>query len=423
MAQHNSIPQTTSSLSEWLHYLENMHSQSMKLGLERMRCVAYRLKLLHPAATVFTVAGTNGKGTTCCMLEAILLAAGLRVGVYSSPHLLRYTERVRIQGKEPKDIEFIHSFDTIENNRGKTLLTYFEFSTLSALQLFKQAQLDVVILEVGLGGRLDATNVITPSIAIITNIALDHTYWLGNDRESIGKEKAGIFRSNKLAVVGEMYIPISIQLIAEKLKTSLHCLGTSWNYSELGEHWQWQNNEMVLANLPIPNIPLVNAATALAALIYSSIDVPHKAIERGLQTAMLPGRFQVVCQEPRLILDVAHNPHAANYLATCLAKLPRNGGKVRAVVAMLSDKNISDTLTALEKQVDEWYCATIHEPRGAQSELLAQHLTQPRQFVNIKDAWCQAMWDANKQDIIIVYGSFYAVAHVMIALKENEVNK
>lgn len=416
LMHNNLIPQATSPLNEWLYYLEHLHSQAIELGLERVKRVAAHLKLLTPAATVFTVAGTNGKGTTCRALEAMLLAAGLRVGVYSSPHLVSYTERVRIQGKELNEAEFSHSFATIENGRSETSLTYFEFGTLSALYLFKQARLDVVILEVGLGGRFDATNIVEPSVAVITSIALDHTDWLGNDRESIGNEKAGIFRSGKPAVVGETDMPASLQQVTEALGAPLYRNGVAWTYSEQGDHWQWQGGETLLAGLPMPNMPLVNAASALAALSYSSLDIDHRAIHVGLQQAMLPGRFQLVCQEPRLILDVAHNPHAANYLAGRLAKLPRNGGKVLAVIAMLSDKDIAGTLACLRAQVDEWYCAALDEPRGASAELLAQHLMQSRQFIDVETAWRLAMQDANKQDIVIVCGSFYAVAQVMVAL-------
>lgn len=418
LMQNYPIPQATSSLNEWLYYLKHLHSQAIRLGLELVNRVAADLDLLTPAATVFTVAGTNGKGTTCRMLEVMLLAAGLRVGVYSSPHLLRYTERVRIQGEELNEAEFSRSFAAIENGRGEISLTYFEFGTLSALHLFKQACLDVVILEVGLGGRLDATNIIEPSVAVITSIALDHTNWLGNNRESIGSEKAGIFRSGKPAVVGEADMPASIQQVAELLSAPLYRNGVAWSYSKQGKHWQWQDGKTLLAGLPMPHVPLVNAATALAAISYSSLDIDHQAIHAGLQQAMLPGRFQLVCQEPRLILDVAHNPHAATYLAKRLATLPRNSGKVRAVIAMLSDKDIAGTLDCLRAQVDEWYCAPLNEPRGACAELLAQHLMQPRQFIDVETAWRQAMQDANKQDIIIVCGSFHTVAQVMAALDE-----
>lgn len=420
LTQNHPIPQATSLLSEWIYYLEHLHSQEIALGLKRVQYVASQLNLLTPAETIFTIAGTNGKGTTCRTLEAILLADGLRVGVYSSPHLVCYTERVRIQGEEVKEAEFIQSFAAIENGRSQTSLTYFEFSTLSALYLFKQAQLDVVILEVGLGGRLDATNIVEPSVAVITNIDLDHTDLLGNNRESIGSEKAGIFRSGKPAIIGETDIPASIQHIAAALRAPLYCNETSWSYSEQGECWQWRNGKIILPGLPIPNVPLVNAATALAALSYSPLDIGQRAIHRGLRQAVLPGRLQLMCREPRLILDVAHNPHAASYLAGHLSRLPRNGGKVRAVVAMLANKDIAGMLSCLHAQVDEWYCASLDVPRGAHAELLAKCLVQPRKFIDVETAWRKAMQDANKKDIVIVCGSFYTVAKVMAALDDKK---
>lgn len=426
LMQNHLIPQATSPLSMWLYYLEHLHSQAIELGLDRVQRVAAQLDLLHPAATVFTVAGTNGKGTTCCMLESILLAAGLRVGVYSSPHLVRYTERVRIQGEELSEAEHSRSLATIEAGRGEVSLTYFEFGTLSALQLFKQSKLDVVILEVGLGGRLDATNIVDPDVAVVTSIALDHTDWLGSDRESIGREKAGIFRRGKAAVVGEPDMPESIQQVADELGAQCYRRGVSWRFAEQGERWQWQSGDTHLTDLPIPHVPLANAATALAALHYSALEIDEKAIFTGLQQASLPGRFQIVQHQPLLILDVAHNPHAAGYLAERLAKLPQSGGKVRAVVGMLADKDIAGTLAALSSVVDEWYCASLDVPRGATVELLAQHVSQlassqpiqPQRFSDIKTAWRQAMQDATQQDMVIVCGSFHTVAEIMMVLDE-----
>ncbi|AKJ42753.1 bifunctional tetrahydrofolate synthase/dihydrofolate synthase [Pragia fontium] len=409
------IPQATSPLASWLYYLEHLHNQAIELGLERVRSVAERLDLLKPAPYVFTVAGTNGKGTTCRTLETILMAAGLRVGVYSSPHLIRYTERARIQGQELPESAHTQAFALIEQGRGETSLTYFEFSTLSALQLFKQSNLDVVILEVGLGGRLDATNIVDSDVAVVTSIALDHTDWLGFDRESIGREKAGVFRADKPAVVGEPDMPQSIADVAAELGSQLYRRGYDWCFEleASGESWCWQAAEEKLAGLPIPNVPLPNAATALSALHYSSLKVSHEAIRQGLMQAALPGRFQVIGQSPLRILDVAHNPHAAGYLAQRLAALPHRDGKVYAVVGMLSDKDIEGTLALLKPQVDIWYCAPLEGPRGANAEQLAQYLPQSSVFTDVKQAWQQALQDAGSQDTIIVCGSFHTVAHVM----------
>ncbi|MFJ5456553.1 bifunctional tetrahydrofolate synthase/dihydrofolate synthase [Pectobacterium sp. CHL-2024] len=415
------IPQATSPLVTWLHYLEHLHAQAIDLGLERVKQVAEHLQLLQPAATIFTVAGTNGKGTTCCTLESILLAAGLRVGVYSSPHLVRYTERVRIQGKELPEALHTQAFADIEAGRGAVSLTYFEFGTLSALQLFKQANLDVVILEVGLGGRLDATNIVDADVSVVTSIAIDHTDWLGNDRESIGREKAGIFRQGRPAVVGEPDMPGTIADVAAEKGAQLRRRGRDWEYSIQRETWSWQDKQRELSRLPLPNVPLANAATALAALHYSSLNVSEEAIRQGLQHAALPGRFQTVQASPRLILDVAHNPHAAAYLANRLAELPKTG-KVRAVVGMLSDKDIAGTLAHLTPLVDAWYCAPLEGPRGATAQQIAEHLTHSQSFSDVVAAWKQAMSEATEQDIVIVCGSFHTVAHVMEALDEEKAN-
>ena len=421
LMNNHQTPQATSPLAAWLYYLERLHSQPIELGLERVKQVAERLDLLKPAPKVFTVAGTNGKGTTCCTLESILLAAGLRVGVYSSPHLLRYTERVRIQGQELSEAEHSHSFAQIEAGRAGISLTYFEFGTLSALQLFKQAKLDVVILEVGLGGRLDATNIVDSDVAAITSIAIDHTDWLGFDRESIGREKAGVFRAGKPAVVGEPDMPQSIADVAAQLGSQLYRRDDAWWFSQQApfdqqrNSWDWQCGNHQWANLPLPNVPLANAATALAVLHYSGLPLSDEVIRQGLLAASLPGRFQVVSEQPLLILDVAHNPHAARYLTDRLARLPKHG-KVRAVVGMLSDKDIGGTLACLSEQVDEWYCAPLEGPRGATAEQLAEHLVLSRQFSDVETAWRQAMQDAEPQDVVIVCGSFHTVAHVMAVL-------
>jgi dihydrofolate synthase/folylpolyglutamate synthase len=419
--QNQLIPQATSPLATWLYYLEHLHSQAIELGLDRVRAVAEKLDLLTPAPRVFTVAGTNGKGTTCATLESVLMAAGYRVGVYSSPHLVRYTERVRIQGEELPESAHCESFALLEAGRGDISLTYFEYGTLSALQLFKQAKLDVVILEVGLGGRLDATNIVDASVSVVTSIALDHTDWLGSDRESIGREKAGIFRAGKPAVVGEPDMPQSIADVAQEKQSDLYRRDVNWHFSADAGCWRWAALDAgkevnILDALPLPNVPLANAATALAALHYSGLNVPEAALRSGLQRAALPGRFQTVSESPRLILDVAHNPHAAAYLAGRLAEQPRNGGKVRAVVGMLKDKDIAGTLACLSPQVDEWYCAPLEGPRGASVAELTVHLPQARPFDDVESAWRQAMQEAAPQDIVIVCGSFHTVAHVMDAI-------
>ncbi|MBD8213798.1 bifunctional tetrahydrofolate synthase/dihydrofolate synthase [Erwinia persicina] len=408
----DNLPQATSPLATWLYYLEHLHAQAIELGLDRIRHVATSLDLLKPAPVVFTVAGTNGKGTTCRTLETVLMAAGYRVGVYSSPHLVRYTERVRIQGEELAESAHTASFAAIEAGRGETSLTYFEYGTLSALWLFRQAALDVVILEVGLGGRLDATNIVDADVAVVTSIALDHTDWLGPDRDSIGREKAGIFRADKPAVVGEPDMPQTIAEVAAEKGARLLQRDRDWSCSITAESWSFRDAHGSIDRLPMPQVPLPNAATALAALRASPLKVEEAVIRRSLHQAMLPGRFQTVAESPRVILDVAHNPHAAAYLAGRLAEVPRSG-KVHAVVGMLHDKDIAGTLACLSPQVDYWYCAPLDGPRGATAAQLMAHIHGAQAFDSVELAWHQARQQASEQDIVLVCGSFHTVAQVM----------
>ena len=406
------IPQATSPLATWLSYLENLHSKTIDLGLARVSQVGGNLDVLKPAPFVFTVAGTNGKGTTCRTLETILMAAGYKVGVYSSPHLVRYTERVRVQGAELPESAHTASFAAIEAARGETSLTYFEYGTLSALWLFKQAALDVVILEVGLGGRLDATNIVDADVSVVTSIALDHTDWLGPDRESIGREKAGVFRAHRPAVVGEPDMPHTIADVAREKGAQLLQRDVDWRYSVEGDSWTFSDAQGELRNLPLPNVPQPNAATALAALRASGLKVSEAVIREGIASAILPGRFQTIQLEPRVILDVAHNPHAAAYLAGRLKSLPKTG-RVLAVIGMLHDKDIAGTLACLEGVVDSWYCAPLEGPRGATAEQLREHLRAGAIYSNVAQAWHAAMADAAPEDTVLVCGSFHTVAHVM----------
>ncbi|WP_348666649.1 bifunctional tetrahydrofolate synthase/dihydrofolate synthase [Arsenophonus symbiont of Ornithomya chloropus] len=426
------IPNVNSSLDTWLNYLNNQHKKMVDMSIDRINIVAHNLDLLNPAPKIITVSGTNGKGTTCHILESILIETGLRVGVYSSPHLINYTERVRIQGHTLPEIEFCRVFSDIESKRDNTTLTYFEYGTLAALQLFKKAKLDLVILEVGLGGLFDATNIIDSTISVITNIALDHLNWFGHDRENIGYEKAGIFRKGKYAVIGELNIPKSIKKVADTLGTKLFCYGIDWQFKKEKNQWAWESVNHNFQQLPLPNVPLINAATGLAILSCLMKESKHiantislKAINKGLINAKLPGRLQVISHQPYVILDVAHNPHAANYLAKKVSQLPRKKNtKVYAVVGMLIDKDIKGTLSCLNTQVDKWYLASLNVSRGASAEQLAKYVQSPSKFNTVKNAWLQVMLEATKKDIIIVYGSFHTVSEVLIlknrTLKNNE---
>ena len=416
----NKIPDAMSDLKTWLCYLEQLHPSSIELGLERVKSVAERLELLQPAPYIFTVAGTNGKGTTCRTLEMILLAADKRVGVYSSPHLLHFTERVRINNQESTPSDTVKAFAAIEKARGDVSLTYFEYATLAALYQFKQAQLDVVILEVGLGGRLDATNIVDADIAIITTIGIDHVEYLGNTRESIGREKAGIFKPKSIAVVGEPEIPPSILDVANSVNCPLCAVNKDWSYQKIdNSSWQFISPLKQYNKLPIPKIPLANAATAIAALGYSSLSITENQIKDGLEKASLIGRFQTIQTSPMVIVDVAHNPHAASYLAKQIEFLKNKQshiGKVRFVIGMLKDKDIKSTLSLLN--ADQWYCASLYGERGCNAEVLAQYLQNDSQknittFEAVYDAYQKAMQDAKEDDIIVVCGSFYTVSAVL----------
>ena len=416
----NKIPDAMSDLETWLCYLEQLHPSSIELGLERVKSVAERLDLLQPAPYIFTVAGTNGKGTTCRTLEMILLAADKRVGVYSSPHLLRFTERVRINNQESTPSDTVKAFAAIEKARGDVSLTYFEYATLAALYQFKQAQLDIVILEVGLGGRLDATNIVDADIAIITTIGIDHVEYLGNTRESIGQEKAGIFKPKSIAVVGEPEIPSSILDVAHAINCPIFAVNKDWSYQQIDKlSWQFNSSIKQYKNLPIPHVPLANAATAISALSYSPFSITQKQIDSALEKTSLIGRFQIIQSSPTVIVDVAHNPHAASYLVKQIELLKQQQlkvGKVRFVIGMLKDKDIKSTLSIFN--ADQWYCASLYGERGCNADILKQFLQEENvaniaTFDSVYEAYQKAMQEAKEDDIIVICGSFHTVSAVL----------
>lgn len=425
----------TSPLVEWLSFLENSHFKTIDLGLERVKVAAEAMDLLNPAPFVITVGGTNGKGSTCRLLETLLINAGLRVGVYSSPHLIRYNERVRIQNQELPDSEHTASFAFIEQHKTQSL-TYFEFSTLSALHLFKQARLDVVILEVGLGGRLDATNIVDSDIAVITSIDIDHMDFLGTDRNQIAFEKAGIFREGKPAIIGEPQIPPAMLEHAEKLRCITSCRGKDWQFSEGQSDWQWQNEKVRLENLPVCHIPSANAATALAVLPYLPFSIPQTVIRQSLQQAELTGRFQRMKAEqlvslgnpatlPQIIIDVGHNPHAARYLAQKLTALKAGlKGRIIALCGILKDKDSAGVLSPLLPLVDHWYCVTLHGARGQSGQDLLSVLrgltkspVSAEAQDSVQEAVKSAVSYATDQDLILVFGSFHTVGEFLQMLQ------
>lgn len=409
-----SVPDASANLQQWLDYLLAIHPQEIELGLERVAAVAARLALLVLApAKVITVAGTNGKGTTCRMLELILQQAGFRVGVYSSPHLLHYNERVRIQCVDAADADFIAAFQQIEQARGDISLSFFEYGTLAALLLFKQAALDVIILEVGLGGRLDATNIIDADVSVITAVDLDHQAFLGNTREQVGYEKAGIFRSGRPAVVGDPQMPNTVAEVAAAKGALLKQVGVDFHWQSTDEqHWRFSGSRWQLSQLPKPRLPLANAVTALAALEALYDELPRAAIEQGLRQATLSGRMEHFCEQPLILLDVAHNPHAARYLAGQLQALSRHG-KLYALCGMLKDKDIHGVLSVLAPLIDEWHLVTLHNERGATAQMLRQALPATswcQQYDEMASAWKALSTRLHNTDVVIVFGSFYTVS-------------
>ncbi|MGF1689034.1 bifunctional tetrahydrofolate synthase/dihydrofolate synthase [Photobacterium japonica] len=413
------VPQAHSPLATWLSYLEQLHTSAIDLGLDRVQAVATQAGLTKPANRVITVAGTNGKGSTCAMLEAILLEAGYKVGVYSSPHLVRYNERVRVNGQELPDSDHSMAFDAIEQQRGAISLSLFEFGTLAALQLFKHHQVDVVVLEVGLGGRLDATNIVDHDVSVITSLAVDHVDWLGDDINVIGYEKAGIFRTGKPAICGQPQPPASVPAHADDIGAEFYQVGYQFDYQVDGDRWQWVSGAFKLDNLPLPSLPLPNAATALMALAVADLDITDEHIANGLAKAALPGRMQVVSTAPLVIMDVAHNPHSAEYFARQLAQIKQREHKQRihAVVAMLHDKDIAATVAEMHSIVDAWYPASLTGPRAAQAEEIIAHICTHTGgdiagFATPTDAYDTALTQAGPEDMVIVFGSFYTVGQI-----------
>jgi dihydrofolate synthase/folylpolyglutamate synthase len=410
-------------LPSWLRHLESLHPKTVDLGLERVLEVKARLGLV-PDFPIVAVAGTNGKGSTCAMLESILRAGGYRTGLYASPHLLRYNERVRLNGAEADDASLCQAFAAVEAGRGEVPLTYFEFGTLAALWLFMREKPDVAVLEVGLGGRLDAVNAFDADCAVVTSVAIDHTDYLGDTREAIGFEKAGIFRAGKPAIYAEADVPQSVIRHAGEIGARFLQIGKDFDYrSETGQ-WAFLGQGGRLDGLPFPALrgayQLANAAAALAALeqLKERLPLARNDIRRGLLEVLLPGRFQVLPGRTQLILDVAHNPHAAAALAANLRSMPP-AGKTFAVFAMLRDKDIAGVVQNLRDTVDVWLAAGIDQPRGASSDALLAVLRdqglgdKALPFADVAAAYRHACNMAGDGDRIAAFGSFHTVADVL----------
>jgi dihydrofolate synthase/folylpolyglutamate synthase len=418
---------TRRSLEDWLDYISAQHPATIALGLDRVREVADGLDL-HEARATITVGGTNGKGSTCAMLEQILLEAGYDVGLYTSPHLLRYNERVRFKGKEATDDALVDAFERVEKARKGVPLTYFEFGTLAAFTFFERMGAEVMILEVGLGGRLDAVNIIDPDVACVVSVDLDHQAFLGNDRESIGFEKAGIFRAGRPAIFGDLDPPKRLVEHAEKIGAPLQVLGRDFRYDAKPGQWDFVGRKGAKHALPMPGLrgawQLKNASVALAALdeIGSRVPVSLGEVKRGLTLAHVEGRLQVIPGRPSIVLDVAHNPHAARSLASGLGDMPFAENTL-AVFAMLADKDIGSVVDAMRGRVDRWYVSAAQAERAASAAQVAEILFEKRladrtrMFATVASALDAARRDAGPNDRIVVFGSFYTVAEALRAAR------
>ncbi len=417
-------------LAGWLAYLETLHPRAIAMGLDRVRSVLARLDAVVDCPVV-TVTGTNGKGSTSAMIEAAMRAAGWRTGLYASPHLMRYNERVRIAGQEATDEALVAAFDAVEEARtsgeSPVPLTYFEFGTLAALRLFAKSSPDVLILEVGLGGRLDAVNAVDADVAVVTSVDLDHQDYLGDTREAIGREKAGVFRAGRVAICGDPDPPRSLLDEAARVGARLYVAGRDFTATAEGAQWRYRGPGSERFGLPHPALrgayQIGNAACAVAAIdaLRDRLPVSAGALRDGLVGVELPGRFQVLPGRPTRVLDVAHNPHAARALAACLASMGYHA-QTHAVLGMLADKDVDGVVAAMKGQVDRWTVAPLPGPRGASAETLFASLARAgvppaavRTAPDVASAWRSAVDAAGEADRIVAFGSFLTVAAALAA--------
>jgi dihydrofolate synthase/folylpolyglutamate synthase len=417
---------TERGLGQWLAYLERLHPAAIDMGLERCREVAQRLGLGRLAERVVTVTGTNGKGSTCAFIAALMQDREMKVGVYASPHLLRYNERVLIDGRQATDAQLCEAFSAVEAARGETTLTYFEMGTLAAFWLFQRAELDAVVLEVGLGGRLDAVNLVDADVAVVTSIGLDHAEYLGDTRESVAFEKAGILRTGKPALCGDIDPPQPLLEQVAALDCPFYQRGRDYDFSVQDDHWSWRGVDVEgypveLLSLPLPTLPVANAALALQA--YVALDLPRDAARIGwaLAHTRVAGRLDrhrvsFDGKQLDILLDVGHNPHAAQFLADHLAQRPVTGRRL-AVFGLLADKDLAGVIQPLAAGISQWAVAPLKTPRSRPaSELNAALLnlgavaTSHASLADALEAQCEA---AGEGDEILVFGSFHCVAQAL----------
>ena len=412
-------------LQNWLAWQQTLHSQKIELGLDRIAEVANSLGVVQPEYQIITVAGTNGKGSIVAILESIYHQAGYRVGAYTSPHLLHYNERIRIAQHNIDDESLCKAFDLVDQARGKTSLSYFEFGTLAAMQIFDNAKLDVAIYEVGLGGRLDAVNIFATGLAIVSNIGIDHVQWLGSTRESIGLEKAGIFRAHQPAICGDKEPPESLVKYAQELQSNLYIINKDYAYqNNLDETWSFHSSNLDWENLPMPSlygdIQVSNAATALMGLQCADEKLPvtRESIDRGLNNINLLGRFQRMTGACEIILDVAHNLDSAKVLANNLQGL-EPASKTYAVFAVLADKDVDGIIGSVKGYIDEWFISELDSDRCLYSADLQRGLEKQcpecivHSYPSISAAYFAAKKHADHASRIVVFGSFLTVAEVL----------
>jgi dihydrofolate synthase/folylpolyglutamate synthase len=415
------------TLEEWLSWQQTLHFTSIELGLDRCRTVAERMGLLEPGFAVISIAGTNGKGSAAAMLDLILRRAGHRVGRYTSPHLIRYNERIWVDGAETGDARLCEAFHRVDQARGDISLTYFEFGTLAALDIFRGEGLDAAVMEVGLGGRLDAVNILDADVALLTTVDLDHERWLGADREHIGREKAGIFRPGRPAVCNDPSPPASVPAEAARIGCRYLQLGRDYTFTEGADSWEWRSQRQVLSGLPKPDLhhscQVQNAAGVLMAIeaLSPRLGVSAQAIREALRGFHIPGRFQVVSGPVPHVLDVAHNAQAARVLVLNLSRLPCTG-RSHFVVGMLRDKDHAAVLNALAPAADVWYFASLEGERGSEAARLAEALPPGSAplagtFDGVEAALAAAAAAAVPGDRIVVTGSFLTVGAAMHHLK------
>ena len=412
-------------LQDWLAWQQTLHSQKIELGLDRIAEVANALGILQPNYLVITVAGTNGKGSIVAILESIYHQAGYRVASYTSPHLLHYNERIKVEQKNIDDETLCKAFDLVDQTRGETSLSYFEFGTLAAMQIFNDVELDVVIYEVGLGGRLDAVNILDTNCAIVSSIGIDHVQWLGSTRESIGFEKACIFRSHRPAICGDEEPPESLVKYAQDVDSKLFLINKDYSYQRNDDQtWSFHSSKVNWENLPMPSLygdaQVSNAATALMGLV--SIDdkmpVTRQSVDRGLSNINLLGRFQRITGSCEIILDVAHNLDSAKVMVKNLQDLDPVA-KTYAVFAVLADKDVDGIIESVKGLIDKWYISQLATERTLNCKKLQKLLKQNcpdcdvQHYPSISEAYLAAKQDADNSSRIIVFGSFLTVAEVL----------